>query len=86
MQKACRAEILITHGVSRGLRASKKIPEAQGDFINETAFASGMKTNALIASTITNLRRLSYIQAQSHAIICTNGFKFLSRPCITCGK
>jgi hypothetical protein len=48
--------------------------------MNEAAFASGMKTNAIIATTITNLRRLSYIHAQSHAIICTNGFKFLSKP------
>jgi hypothetical protein len=37
------------------------VPEAQADFVNENAFASGMKTNALIATTITNLRRLSYI-------------------------
>jgi hypothetical protein len=29
MQKACRADISIVHGVSRGLGASKKIPEAQ---------------------------------------------------------
>jgi hypothetical protein len=48
--------------------------------MNEAAFASGMKTNALIATTITNLRRLSYVHAQSHAIIRTNSFKFLSRP------
>jgi hypothetical protein len=58
------------------------VPEAQGDFIDECAFASGMKTNALIATTITNLRRLSYIHAQSHAIVCPNSFKFLSRPYI----
>jgi hypothetical protein len=61
---------------------TSKVPEAQGDFINENAFASEMKTNALIATTITNLRRLSYNHAQSHAIICTNSFKFLGRPAI----
>jgi hypothetical protein len=59
---------------------TSKTPEAQGDFINENVFASGMKTNALIAITITNLRCLSHIDAQSHAIICTNSFMFLSRP------
>jgi hypothetical protein len=48
----------------------------------KNAFASGMKTDALIATTITNLRRLSYIHAQSHAIVCPNSFKFLSRPYI----
>jgi hypothetical protein len=56
------------------------LPEAQDDFMEERAFASGMKTNALIATTITNLRRLSYIHAQSHAIVRTNRFKFLIRP------
>jgi hypothetical protein len=56
------------------------VPEAQDDFINEDAFASGMKTNALITTTNTNLRRLSYIHEQSHAIIGTNTFKSLSRP------
>jgi hypothetical protein len=86
MPKACRAEILIAHGVSRGLRTNEKKPGAQGAFMNEAAFASGMKTDALIATTITSLRRLSYIHEQSHAIISTNGFKFLSRPYITCGK
>jgi hypothetical protein len=79
-QKACRAVILIAHGVSRGLAANASIPEAQGDFMEERAFASGMKTDALNATTITNLRRLSYIHEQSHAIICMNSFKLLSRP------
>jgi hypothetical protein len=81
MQKACRADILIAHGVSRGWGAKQaKYRRRRVIFVNENAFASGMKTNALIATTITNLRHLYYIHEQSHAIICTNSFKFLSRP------
>jgi hypothetical protein len=51
--KACRAEILIAHGVSRGLAVSKKMPEAQDDFTDEYAFASGMKTDDPVARPIT---------------------------------
>jgi len=32
------------HGVSRGLEAKKPKPEAQDDFMEERALASGMKT------------------------------------------
>jgi hypothetical protein len=55
MQKACRADISLAHGVSRGLGSSKKIPEAQDDFLKELALASGMETHVLVAIYITNL-------------------------------
>jgi hypothetical protein len=45
LQKVCRADISIAHGVSRGLGASKEIPEAQDAFIDECAYASGMETD-----------------------------------------
>jgi hypothetical protein len=45
LQKACRAVILMAHGVSRGLSETSLIPEAQDDCMDESAFASGMKTD-----------------------------------------
>jgi len=43
--------------------------EAQDDLIDESVFASGMKTGDLVFTSITNARPQSFILAQSHAII-----------------
>jgi hypothetical protein len=69
MQKACRAGISIAHGVSRGLGASKKIPEAQHAFMNGAVLASGMETDVLALLTITKFSRIPNSHPQDHAIV-----------------
>jgi hypothetical protein len=67
--KARRADISLAHGVSRGLAASKTIPEAQDTYLKEAALASGMETHVVVAVCITNLRCISNVRTQGQAII-----------------
>jgi hypothetical protein len=76
LQKACRADISIAHGVSRGLGASKEIPEAQDAFLKEAVLASGMETDVSVAVCITSLSLLSNNHPEKHAIPRTNRLKF----------
>jgi hypothetical protein len=69
MQKACRADRSIAYGVSRAFGASKKIPVAQGEFMNEAALASGMETDVLEAVCITSISLLSSSPPQNYPIV-----------------
>jgi hypothetical protein len=69
VQKACRADRSIAHGVSRGFGASKKIPEAQGEFMNEAALASEMETDVLVTVCINSLSLLSSSPPQNYPIV-----------------
>jgi hypothetical protein len=69
MPKACRADISLAHGVSRGLRASKKIPEAQDAFLKEADLASGMETDVPALLTITKFSRMPNSYPQNLAIV-----------------
>ena len=69
MQKACRADISVAHGVSRGLVASKEIPEAQNVFMKEDVFASGMETDVLSLLILTMFSCLPKSLLQIHAIV-----------------
>jgi hypothetical protein len=67
--KGLKGRNISAHGVSRGLGASKKIPEAHGEFMNEAALASGMETDVLEAVCITGLSILSSSPPQTYPIV-----------------
>jgi hypothetical protein len=62
------------------LEESKKIPEAQDDYMEEHAFVSGMETNVPALLTITKFSRIINSLPQNHAIVKKDLFEFLSRP------